>query len=337
MLLLPTGIATNPMDSELRSWANEQLTALGFTQAPTIEPLRVEASHRVFYRLGQKPSVVLMSSPPTLENNRQFELLAEVFKAHGVGVPKLLACNTEQGWYLMSDLGSVHLADVYANGDADVGVRLAIDTLLDIQAIEDPAIAPYTAQRFHDELAIFRDWFVEGWLGVSFPEQDLAPAFAQLVEITQRQPQCCVHRDFHCRNLLLHEGRIGVVDFQDALVGPAAYDLASLLRDCYYRFPEAAIDQWRDAFLSRSRWDLDPTRFAEDVDLTAAQRQLKAVGIFARLQLRDGKASHLRYLPGVIEQLVELSKRHPLLAPLHPYLTKWRTETERRLGEVAGQ
>lgn len=325
----------DPIDPSLGQWLERQLSRRGQSTHFQVEPLNVEASHRRFYRINSNDdadaSLVAMSSPPALENNVQFETLASVFARFGVSVPQIIASDPAAGWYLLTDLGSQHLEDVYGSPQAEAALDLAIDTLLKIQGIDDPAVQPYTPQRFHDELEIFHEWFVEAWLQMDFPTSDLAGVFADLVANTQRQQQCCVHRDFHCRNLLVQAESLGVVDFQDALLGPISYDLASLLRDCYYRFSEAEIDHWRDAYLHRAQLSVDPANFAADVDLMAVQRQLKAVGIFARLQLRDGKTSHLQYIPSVLQHIQDVATHYPLLQPLCRHLSTWQTATVDRL------
>ncbi len=327
--------------TELAQWVAGELARLDLDPAFTSQALLVEASYRCFYRIrtrrrgGEAVSLVAMDSPPDRENNRQFVTLARVFAAHGVGVPHILAADLTDGFLLMTDLGDRHFADVYGTDEGDRALAAGIDTLIRIQTVDDPAVPPYTAQRFRDELSIFREWFVERWLGEPFPAEDLAGIPEVLVACAQAQLQVCVHRDFHSRNLLFAaDGSVGVVDFQDALIGPVSYDLASLLRDCYHRFPEAEIARWRDYFLDRTPHALDPVQFARDLDFTAAQRQLKAVGIFARLDLRDGKSSHLRHIPPVLEHLAALADRHDALAPLGSHLGRWLEAARRRLEDA---
>lgn len=319
------------MEEALRQWTRKQTAALGWTHPLRWDPLPVEASHRLFYRVApgestarsDHTSLVVMHSPPELENNDQFVLLARVFAARGVGVPQLIAQELDAGWFLMSDLGSTHLADVYETRGPDSVLSGVIEALTRIQQITDPAIPAYTPQRFRDELEIFSRWFVENLLEQPFPQARLEGCFEHLVENTQSQPQCCVHRDFHCRNLMLTaNGDIGVVDFQDALVGPAAYDLASLLRDCYYRFTEADIARWREAYLGLTTLPVDRGRFAEQLDLTAIQRQLKAVGIFSRLHIRDHKSSHLVHIIPVLDQLRDLCRTYPEMRELAVFLDR---------------
>lgn len=322
------------MPPQLYRWTADQLTGLGYRPGFKPEPLLVEASNRRFFRIRTRTtrqaatSLVVMYSPPEKENNDQFVTLAGVFAANDIGVPRIIAKALEPGYFLLSDLGQRHFLDAYAGADRESALAAGIDTLIRIQSIADPAVPRYEPQRFRDELQIFREWFVEGWLAESFPAEDLDPVFEALVINTQDQLQCVVHRDFHCRNLLydadMPGNGVGVVDFQDALIGPVSYDLASLLRDCYYRFPETEVTRWRDYYLHNSPLQLGADRFAVHLDLTAVQRQLKAVGIFARLQLRDGKSSHLPHIQPVLSQLQELAERYPQLRPLRAHLSRWR-------------
>ena len=329
-----SGTGYNPSVEEIAlsdaalHWCEAALAEVSATNAQTAhtaitaEPLRVEASHRSFYRLRvPHDSWVLMTSPPDLERNDAFVSRAEVFARHGVPVPRILAAQHTAGWFLLSDLGSRHLEDTYGTVDEAAAIAAAIALLPRIAQIDEPEIEPYTPARFADELALFNDWFVTGLLGAD----DLPPAQAdydRLIAATQEQPQGCVHRDYHCRNLLFDRGRLGVVDFQDALRGPLLYDLASLLRDCYYAFSEADVDRHLDAYLGqvtdfRANTRADIRRW---FDYTAIQRQLKAIGIFARLWLRDGKSSHLAYIAPLLERLVRLLQRYPELGQLQSQL-----------------
>lgn len=266
-----------------------------------------------------------MDSPPDKERNEQFCHLAAVFGAAGLPVPEVIAQNPEAGWFLMTDLGDRDLEMAYQQGQTQAAIDAAIAVLVELQQLSDPALEPYTAQRFTDELEIFSEWFLTGLLNITLP-QSLQSSFATLVTRMGQQPQCCVHRDYHCRNLLFSpEGRFGIVDFQDALIGPAAYDLASLLYDCYHEFPEALIASGCARYLAlRSATDgsdYDPEQFRQDLDFCAIQRQLKAIGIFARLARRDGKSSHLRYISPVLARLARLCSTYPTLAELGQFLT----------------
>ncbi|MEQ8857219.1 MAG: phosphotransferase [Pseudomonadales bacterium] len=343
------------MDRALRDWTTARIERLAADPARgragpvallSSRALAVEASHRRFYRVRWQPtdgpaaSAVVMSSPPELENNDQFVVLAGVFADHGIGVPRLLASDRANGWFLMTDLGDVHFADVYQREGPDAVLPAALDTLHRLQAVQDPRIPVYTRGRFEDELEIYREWFLSALLDVSAPAA-LDEACDILVAATQRQPVCCVHRDFHSRNLLRCEAPdigvsgVGVVDFQDALMGPATYDLASLLRDCYHRFPEPAVARWRDAYLAATPLPVDRAGFARDLDLTALQRQLKAVGIFARLHLRDHRDSHLPHIVPVLERIAALAAGYAELHGLAAHVDALLPATGRRLGSRA--
>lgn len=298
-------------------WATEELAGLGDLH---VEPLPVEASFRSFYRLSTgEQTRVLMVSPPEKEQNRQFEILAKVFAAAGVPVPEILASRPEQGWYLLTDLGDTDLEHAYQGPQRDSAIGAAIECLVRLQMIDDRAIPPYTAERFADELAIFRDWFVTRVLQSALPG-DIGPVFDLLVERATGQPQCCVHRDYHCRNLLYDGERLGVVDFQDALIGPVSYDLASLLYDCYHKFGRKEIARWTERYLALTPLILEREAFKRDLTYVAVQRQLKAVGIFARLKLRDGKSSHLVHIKPVLKRVTRLASGQKRLRPLASWL-----------------
>jgi len=316
------------------AWLAEAFASLGIDAPEALEALPAEASHRRFWRLRRHDgaSWVLMISPPALEQNAQFERLAARFGAAGLPVPRVLARQRSSGCYLLTDQGEAPLERAY--GDPALRRRRlgqALELLLRLREIRDPAIPPYSAERQYDELSIFRDWLLEARLGVAAPEG--WPSLCDvLVKALQDQPQCCVHRDFHCRNLLLNGDGLGLVDFQDALVGPGVYDLASLLHDCYHRFDDDEVDHWRERFRRRSGWPASAEELRTQVDLAAVQRQLKAVGIFARLRLRDDKASHERYIVPVLDQLGELAARQPALAELARWLPEIRARALERLG-----
>jgi aminoglycoside/choline kinase family phosphotransferase len=260
-----------------------------------------------------------MASPPEKEQNRQFEILSGIFTRAGIPVTRILKSQPAAGWYLLEDRGTNDLEAAYAGPDRDSAIGAAIDCLIRLQMVNDPSIPPYTAERFADELGIFREWFVEKTLRTTVPE-DVEAVFLTLVDRAVSQPQCCIHRDYHCRNLLFDGTRLGVVDFQDALVGPASYDLASLLHDCYYEFSADEVARWIDYYLSATPLIIKSKTFARDLDYVAVQRQLKAVGIFARLKLRDGKSSHLEYIEPVLARIQRQAAGRKPLAPIAQWL-----------------
>jgi aminoglycoside/choline kinase family phosphotransferase len=304
-------------------WCEDVLSRSGETVAD-LEPLRVEASHRCFYRVQTgKRSVVLMDSPPALERNDLFAAVGQVFLDHDIPIAQILAAEPETGLFLLSDLGDSHFESLYGSGQQDDALRAAIDLLPKLGAIDDPVIEPYSSDRLHAELDIFNEWFMGRLLRLEIYTGMYAQTSEILVTALELQPKCCVHRDYHCRNLLYNDGRLGVVDFQDALHGPVLYDIASLLRDCYYTFPEPEITRWLDYFvgLTPVLQDLSHDQVQQWFDWTAAQRQLKAIGIFARMYFRDGKGTHLRYIQPMLHRLQTLARSYSELRLLDVQLT----------------
>ena len=288
-----------------------------------LEALAPAASFRRFYRVHlETRSAVLMDAPAPQEDAARFVRLAHRFHRADVPVPDILAHHEPWGYVLMSDLGTRDLQAAYAAGEANEAVRTAIEHLVRLQRIPSEDVPPYTPQRLRDELHLFRQWFVEARLG-----RNVHPRWTEfcsaIVEEIICQPRCVVHRDYHCQNLLLSDaGQFGVVDFQDALAGPALYDLASLLRDCYHRFDEASIARFLALYLDSSAFQIDEP--ARALDLTALQRQLKAIGIFARLALRDGKDTHIEHIGPVLSHACDVTKRLDGYAELGNWLNELR-------------
>ena len=334
--------------SATHAWLDVTLDQLGFADG-TIEPLRVEASNRHFYRIHNRAStgnsarsVVAMVSPPDLERNDAFVTMAEVFSSHRVGVPQILAAHHAEGVFLMTDLGTQHLEDLYPTPAGQAALNLAIDALSSLSAVRDPAIEPYTESRFEMELGIFTEWFLGALMGKSLPD-DCNPTFAHLLTATQLQPKGCVHRDYHCRNLLVVESeespRLGVVDFQDALFGPILYDIASLLHDCYYTHSPDVIAAGLERFISATPQLQEVPRadLQRWFELTAVQRQLKAIGIFVRLAMRDGKQSHLENVIPTLRRTTALCDGYADLAPLAELLRACNAEAQGLIGALLTQ
>jgi len=307
----------------LESWVDSVLTAAGAPVAHDWQPVVGDASFRRFYRVyTQARTLIAMDAPPATENNVQFVRLAQLFRDAGVCVPEVVASDIERGFLLVSDLGELMYSTVYGTDEHDAALEAALETMITIARVGNAGgiVPPYTRQRFQDELELFKVWFLDGMLHHSLTKAEggmLDAVWRALIESVDGQSKVCVHRDFHSRNLLWGPDRTTrVVDFQDALHGPALYDIASLLRDCYVRFDEAEIARWRERFRIRGLdaglpLDADAAKFAERLDMTAMQRQLKAIGIFSRLELRDARPSHLVDIEPVLAHLGDVARAYP--------------------------
>lgn len=307
----------------LETWIDDVLATSGEHVERAWQPVVGDASFRHFFRVYTRTrTLIAMDAPPASENNAQFVRLSKVFRGAGVRVPEVIASDIERGFLLVSDLGELMYSTVYETAEHDAAIDAALDTMITIARVGDAngVVPPYTRQRLHDELELFKTWFLSGML-VHPPTNAeggmLDDIWRALIDCVDAQGKVCVHRDFHSRNLLWGADRVTrVVDFQDALHGPAVYDIASLLRDCYVRFDEAEIARWRERFRLRGiaaglPLEADPTQFARQLDTTAMQRQLKAVGIFARLELRDGRPSHLVDIEPVLDHLIDVARTYP--------------------------
>jgi aminoglycoside/choline kinase family phosphotransferase len=260
-----------------------------------------------------------MDAPPKQEDCRPFVHVAQLLGAAGVHAPQVLAGDLERGFLLLTDLGTTTYAAALNAGTADALYLDAIDALLRWQrASRDGELPPYDEALLRRELALFPDWYVARHLSHALtPEQhaSMRAAFDTLVANNLAQPRVFVHRDYHSRNLMLSSPNPGVLDFQDAVFGPITYDLVSLLRDAYVEWEEErqldwAIRYWERARAARLPVPGDFGAFWRDFEWMGIQRQLKVLGIFARLKYRDGKAGYVNDMPLVLRYLRRACARY---------------------------
>jgi aminoglycoside/choline kinase family phosphotransferase len=298
---------------------------------PPLAAASADASFRRYWRLrhgGQ--SLIAVDAPPETEDNAAFVRLARDFAAIGLNVPRVLAEDRAQGFMLVNDLGDRHYLDHLDEDNADRLYGDAIAALVVLQTAGPVSGLPVYDEAFlRRELGIFDEWLLGRLLGLddSGPQRDmLERSYEQLVASALAQPRVCVHRDYHSRNLMLTEqANPGILDFQDAVVGPVAYDLVSLLRDCYIEWPEERVRGWTDAYLKQALGrgvlrDEHVEHFQRWFDLMGLQRHLKAAGIFARLALRDGRPAYLGDLPRTLGYVCRVASRYSELAPLAAFV-----------------
>lgn len=329
-----SGYVNPAFKAELSRWLDTQLSRLSIQPAsspPELVALGGDAGFRHYFRL-QVDGVRLLAvyAPPATENNTAFLNVGRHLERHGVHVPKVLACDLNEGFFLIEDLGETLYLD-HLNSDSVTSLYgEALFALLRIQqAPLDNAIFPaYDTQRLHTELALFGDWFVGRLLGYSLDDSEkkiLAEAFAVLVDSALSQPSVIVHRDFHSRNIVYGLGGVpGIIDFQDAVSGPITYDLVSLLKDCYIQWPEAQVRDWALAYgnMALDAGLMPPVseeQFLQWFDLMGMQRHLKVLGIFSRLSLRDGKDAYLGDLPCVVAYIRQLRPSQKMHGPLDAF------------------
>ena len=324
---------------QLRQWLETTLGSSDFSVAPASD----DASFRRYFRIRRveaQPSLVAMDAPPDRENCVAFVHVAHLFAEAGVHVPEILAQDLERGFLLLSDLGSTTYLDALDEHSAGRLYGDALDALLRIQLASRPGVLPdYDKQLLERELRLFPDWYVarqlQRELGAA-QRETLEKAFSTLLANNLGQARVFVHRDYHSRNLMVCEPCPGILDFQDAVYGPITYDLASLLRDAYIAWEEERVIDWAVRYWEKARAAGLPVAgdfadFYRDFEWMGAQRQLKVLGIFARLFLRDGKDGYLKDQPLVMRYLRRTCERYGELAALAHLLDELDAK-EKRFG-----
>jgi len=314
----------------LKHWLENELDFSEYN----LKPASSDASFRRYFRVTHGgSSYIVMDAPPEKENTRPFVTVARLLLDVGVNVPEILDESPELGFLLLSDLGSRSYLD---DLNDDTVERLYGDALGALAAIQAGVPAPgdlpdYDQALLMREMALFRDWLVQTHLGIAPSEPQSAmfeQAFALLAENALTQPQVCVHRDYHSRNLMAtRRNNPGILDFQDAVIGPVTYDLVSLLRDCYIAWPRARVEAWALGYqelalqsgILREEHE-DPAQFLRWFDLMGVQRHLKAAGIFARLCHRDGKPGYLKDIPRTLGYVTDVARRHGEIAGLGEFI-----------------
>ena len=316
-------VEDSPRAGDRLAWARTAAARPGLV----LERASADAGFRSYWRGsdGSGDSLVVMDSPPTLEDVRPWLYMHDLLDAGGVRVPAVLARDVERGFLLLEDLGAETLLHVLDAGNADACFDAAIDQLLRIQVIAAPAGLPrYDEALLARELRLFDEWFLRRHLGAAPGCADLESldlVYRELVDSALAQPRVLVHRDFMPRNLMPVAGGLAVLDFQDAVLGPVAYDPVSLFKDAFLGWPPARVEGWLARYHARALAagvpvPASPERFLRDAELMGVQRHLKVLGIFARLKHRDGKPKYIADAPRFLAYLDEVLPRHPRLAPL---------------------
>ena len=264
-----------------------------------------------------------MDAPPHKESCDIFLHVAKIFHEIGVNVPKIIDKNISNGFILMDDFGSKHYLDVVKENPSKKKSLYsnAIETLLYLQSKGENYhnnFPFYTRDLIREEILLFVEWFLTIKLGYELTESEkeqFEVCISILIDNAREQPQVLVHRDYHSRNLMvLSSGSPGVLDFQDAVIGPITYDLVSLLRDCYITLPSDLIELLFDKFYENLneniRNNYSKNRFKKFFDLMGIQRHLKAIGIFSRLNYRDGKQNYLKDIPRTLNYIYHVSENY---------------------------
>lgn len=310
----------------LKDWLLEQIN---YTH---IDPIVGDASTRRYYRVRTKNDCyIAVDAPPATEQNQAFVSIAKDLSSKGLKVPHVHAANLTAGFLLLSDLGDKQLFQIINQENVDYYYTKALHDLIALQSpvAIDWQLPLFSEQLLSEELQRFNEWYLTRHLGLELDQNEmtmLQKIYQALIAAALEQPQVYVHRDYHSRNLMvLPSDEFGILDFQDAVIGPITYDLVSLLRDCYLTWPSEQVYSWVERFwnLLVKQQILSPDSLAIFIkwfDWIGLQRHLKVLGIFARLYRRDNKSIYLKDIPRVLDYVLFVCNRYPDFAPLKNFI-----------------
>ncbi len=293
-----------------------------------IEAASSDASFRRYFRVTEQSNTfILMDAPPEKEDTSAFINVGTFLYDYGIHVPKIYARDTDAGFLLLSDFGHQPYLEQLNEQSADNLYKLAIDSLIQIQHCPTHSInlPSYNQALLQQEMDLFPDWFLNKHLNIPTPDF-LQTTFDRLTENAMMQPQIFVHRDFHSRNLMhTADNSPGIIDFQDAVIGPISYDLVSLLRDCYIAWSDEKIHHWIEYYFSSAQQqgllaDSSIEQFTQWFDWMGLQRHIKVLGIFCRLNYRDKKANYMNDLPLTLSYIRKISAKYPEFSELSHFL-----------------
>jgi aminoglycoside/choline kinase family phosphotransferase len=325
--------------SEFEHWLKIQC------QQPSIalRSLAKDASFRRYYALEHDPAWLAVDAPPEHEKNHEFVAVAEAFARKGVRVPAIKAYDLDRGFLLVENLGRDSYLQILKQdpSQADRLYKEAILKLVDIASVDDTHLLHFDRSFLQAELDYFTEWFLEAYLGCKLSTADRAlldQTYETLILSATAQPQICIHRDYHSRNLIVREqDNPGVIDFQDAMLGPLSYDLVSLLRDAYIDWPREQVEAWAQFFYEAYRaahpqYTQSWSSFLDDFNLMGVQRHLKAIFIFARKWLRDQDPGYLDDIPRTLNYIFTIADEYP---SLHGFCSFLQHEVQPKLEALA--
>ena len=310
----------------------EWLQSVLHTQIDVIIQLTGDASFRQYYRvLTKNATYIVMDAPPHQESISNFLDIAAIFRNAGILTPQVYAYNKPAGFIVLEDFGDTLLLSQIAQKDIDILYRQSIDILMHLHKaslIEAPYAWPHFNQAFMlSEMDLFNTWFLDAYLQCTLTSAErscITTAMAWIAEQLMQQPQVIIHRDYHSRNIMVINSSastysaytLGVIDFQDAMLGPIMYDIVSLLRDCYVLLSNEQLERYLQLFYSNCMLLQHNTyhTILRWFDLCGLQRHLKVLGVFSRLHLRDNKSDYLNDLPLTLQYVMGCVSKYAELA-----------------------
>ena len=324
----PADGRSDPRQVRLAEWANSLMETVRDDQETiSLERVSDDASFRRYFRLRTDAAVVvLMDAPPDKEPIASFLDIGNRLLASGSRSPRIFGTDQTLGFVAMEDFGNRQFAEAIrtSNRDRDNEFDRAARAIERFQGVDTKGLPVYSRKLLIDEPSLYPEWFLKQYLGLPLSADfwdEWSSLNDLLLDSAIEQPQMFVHRDFHSRNLMmLDDGELGILDFQDGVIGPVTYDWVSLLRACYFRyepdFVDFQLDRLIDQFERVSSQAFERARWQQWFDWMGVQRHLKCAGIFARLAIRDNKPSYLQDIPRVIDHLIDVCSQYSALEVL---------------------
>lgn len=314
---------------QLQQWTSQQLE-----QPVSLKPLLGDASYRRYFFIEQQPDLLAVDAPPATENIQGFLAIAQHFKQIGLRVPQIKHQDLLNGYLIVTFLDGQRFSEVVDGNNCTTLYHQAINELITIQS--NPAPTFYWPPQFNsikitNELESFQNWFVHELLQYELSGEEhysIIKSYEKLIQNAVNQPYVVTHRDYHSRNLIWqpdHKPSIGILDFQDAVLGPITYDLVSLLRDCYITWPEAVVQECLQYYYFQAKQSkllkgVTFEQFQQWFDWMGVQRHLKATFIFARKYLRDHDDGYLQYIGPALQYVNNVTQLYDELAPLYEFI-----------------
>ena len=304
-----------PRKQQLQVWINQYTDF----KCDSLNIVSGDASFRRYFRFTDRGhSIIAVDAPTEHGDVSQFVAVARSYREMGLKVPEVYAYELTQGFYLQQDFGNRQFSDLLAKDSCDQLYAKALARIPLIQnclSTEKGPLPAFDAAFMEREMNLFKDWLLDKYLQLSLTNTEQSMLDKVLEGVKKSclgQPMAGMHRDYHSRNLmLLEDDEIGVIDFQDAVVGPITYDAVSLLRDSYQDWPKAKVEQWLQEWHAEHYAIYPWAEFKMWFDCVGMQRHIKIAGIFARLCIRDNKPNFLLDIPHTLGYLIDEASQYP--------------------------
>ena len=318
---------------DLLTWANKQLLSAGDSLVKKVVPLREEASFRKYFRLIRDSDTLIgVFSPPDKESNERFVFFSQFFNENQVRVPQVIYHDFKKGFMVLEDFGDKLYQFELTRKNAHSLYSAALDEVIAIQtSIPSSSLETLSYDRAAEQIMLFEEWFLKGFLNFDLQDTEsilLKESYEIILQTFFEQPQVLCHFDFESRNIMvLEDGCAGILDFQDAVIGPVFLDPVSLLKDLDNVWKPEEFNQFFSDYVLKAKVagvlpDVDDNTMKRWIDLAGLQRQLRILGTLTRLHLRDGKSYRLVDLKQTLRYIIDASSSYENLSKLSVFLQK---------------